>query len=76
MKQRNRGVKVLLMLFVLCAMLGCADEPGGRHILSDPALMNSPDYSIGVPQGTAAMTLVENKFPKSRIEYHMSLHDG
>ena len=76
MTQRSGSIKVLWMLFVLCAILGCADEQSGKHILSDPERMNSPDYSIGVPQGAAAMTVVENKFPKSRIEYHMSLHDG
>jgi len=38
--------------------------------------MNAPDYTIGVAQGTAAMSVVEQKFPKCKIEYHASLHDG
>lgn len=76
MRQRNSAMGILWMLFAVCAMLGCADEPGGKNILPDPGRMNSPDYSIGVAEGTAAMNVVENKFPKSRIEYHKSLHDG
>ncbi len=66
----------------LCAVLTCCGftgypngEEGGRLLLS-AAQLNAPGYAIGVPQGAAAMTAVERNFPKCRIEYYNSLHDG
>ena len=66
----------LAVLFAFWILLGCSAGEDGRRILSSPSDLNTPDYTIGVPQGTAAMTAVENNFPLSKIEYHQSLPDG
>jgi len=74
--QRGNRHVLLLALVLLCTLAGCSGEKGDEHRISSPAQMNAPEYSIGVPQGAAAMTAVEQKFPKCRIEYFGSLHDG
>ena len=56
--------------------MGCSGDPEGKHILHRAQQMNHSGYSIGVPQGAAAMTAVEQKFPQSRIKYFQSLPDG
>lgn len=66
----------LFALFIFCILLGCSDDNRSKRILSGPAQMNTPGYSIGVPQGAAAMTVVEQKFSKCKIEYFQSLADG
>ena len=60
----------------LCLLWGCSRSDGGKPVLTGPARMNAPEYAIGVPQGTAAMSAVEKGFPKCRIVYFQSLHDG
>ncbi|MDD4092132.1 MAG: ABC transporter permease subunit [Smithellaceae bacterium] len=73
---RERGALFALVVFWgACWLAGCSDKPEVRKPLL-PAQMNAPEYRIGVAQGTSAMSVVEARFPKSRIEYHMSLHDG
>jgi polar amino acid transport system substrate-binding protein len=67
---------ILFALFVLCILPGCSPDNKGKRILSDSTRMNAPEYSIGVPQGAAAMVVVEKNFPKSKIRYYNSLHDG
>ncbi|MEE9912839.1 MAG: ABC transporter permease subunit [Deltaproteobacteria bacterium] len=66
----------LTALFALLILLGCSSDHEARRILSSPTELNAPEYTIGVPQGTAAMSAVEAKFPLSKIEYHQSLPDG
>ena len=66
----------LTVLFALLILLGCSGDHDGRRILPGLSQMNAPEYTIGVPQGTAAMSAVEAKFPLSKIEYHQSLTDG
>jgi len=66
----------LFALFIFCVLLGCSGEPESKHILHRAQQMNDPGYAIGVPQGAAAMTAVEQKFPQSRIEYFQTLPDG
>ena len=66
----------LFALFVFCVLLGCAGGNEEKPILYKPDQMNSSAYTIGVGQGTAAMTVVEKNFPKCKIEYHVSLSDG
>jgi polar amino acid transport system substrate-binding protein len=70
------GLLALAALFVFSVLVGCSRENEGKLLPSDPFRMDAPEYSIGVPQGAAAMTAVEKKFPKSRIEYYGSLSDG
>jgi polar amino acid transport system substrate-binding protein len=75
-KKDKRSI-ALFALFVFLGMLsGCARDSDNSRILSSPAQMNAPGYSIGVPQGSAAMTVVEEKFPKCRIEYFSGVNDG
>ena len=62
--------------WLLCLLWGCSRSDGGKPVLTGPARMNAPEYAIGVPQGTAAMSAVEKGFPKCRIVYFQSLHDG
>lgn len=79
MKKRSnltgRKKAIILLLISLCVFAGCSNE-GHKSDLSDPSQLNASGYSIGVPQGAAAMTLVEQKFPKSRIKYFQSPNDG
>jgi polar amino acid transport system substrate-binding protein len=69
------GLFALAVLLVFCALSGCGREEAKR-LPADVSAMNAPEYSIGVPQGAAAMTAVEKNFPKARIEYYQSLNDG
>ncbi|MDD5170208.1 MAG: transporter substrate-binding domain-containing protein, partial [Syntrophales bacterium] len=74
-KRCNRSF-ALFALFLLCLLCACSREDSGKQTLLNASQMNDPAYSIGVPQGAAAMTVVEKNFPKSKIEYFNSLHDG
>ncbi|MRR17827.1 MAG: transporter substrate-binding domain-containing protein [Deltaproteobacteria bacterium] len=74
--EKSRKSLALIAFFALLILLGCSGDQNGRRILSAPSDLNSPDFTIGVPQGTAAMTAVENNFPLAKIEYHQSLPDG
>jgi len=74
--KKGRKSLALPALFALLILLGCSGDQDGRRILPGLAQMNAPEYTIGVPQGTAAMTAVENKFPQAKIKYHQSLPDG
>jgi polar amino acid transport system substrate-binding protein len=65
------------IILIICALsIGCSHDDVGKPVLDDSTRMNAPGYSIGVPQGAAAMTVVEKRFPKCRIEYFGSLNDG
>lgn len=75
-QEKHKGLLALFVLFVLGLLLGCSHEPQDNHILYSPNQMNNHAYSIGVPQGAAAMTAVEQKFPQSRINYFQTLPDG
>lgn len=76
-KCHERYALFALVVFLgVCWLAGCSDDPEARKSPLLPAQMNAPEYRIGVAQGTSAMSVVEARFPKSRIEYHMSLHDG
>ena len=57
-------VPVLLALFLLLS--ACSRDNGSKTILSNPAQMNDPGYTIGLRPGTAAMTAVEKQYPKSK----------
>ncbi len=76
MKQKTKKILALFVLLVLSVSPAYSDQPESGRILSDPARMNSPGYAIGVAMGTTAEEAVKAGFPKSRIEYHMSLADG
>ncbi len=76
LKEKGKKGMALFALFVLCVLFGCSDNQKSNRILHNPAQMNAAGYTIGVPQGAAAMTFVEKNFPKCKIEYHMSLSDG
>jgi polar amino acid transport system substrate-binding protein len=66
-----------VFILIICALsIGCSRGDIGKPVLGDSVRMNAPGYSIGVPQGAAAMTVVEKRFPKCRIEYFGSLNDG
>jgi len=65
----------LAILIVFCISAGCSRDED-RLLPSDISLMNSPKYSIGVPQGAAAMAAIEKNFPKCRIEYYATLNEG
>ena len=77
-RQPNQGSGRTLLygLFFFCVLLGCSRETGGKPILSGPAQLNAPGYSIGVPQGAAAMAAVEQRFPQCKIMYCQSLNEG
>ena len=76
-KRRNkRAVALFSFLMMFALLVGCSGDESGKQVLSNAAQMNAPAYSIGVPQGAAAMTAVEKNYPKCKIEYFGSLHDG
>lgn len=66
----------LFILFIFCVLLGCSRENDGKSLLPALGEMNSPYYSIGVPQSAAATVVVEEKFPKCKIKYFQSIVDG
>ena len=74
-KKISEVIVVFVFLSLSCST-GCSRENRGEHILTCPAQMNAPGYSIGVPTGAAATAAVEDKFPKCKIEYFASLHDA
>ncbi|PKN10476.1 MAG: hypothetical protein CVU72_01070 [Deltaproteobacteria bacterium HGW-Deltaproteobacteria-7] len=76
-KNEKRSIALFtLFVFFLVMLPGCSSNPESNRILPGPAQMNAPGYSIGVPQGSAAMTVVEQKFPKCKIEYYSGVNDG
>ena len=75
MKKRSAGILVFVFLG-LSLLAECSRDNRGDQILSSPAQMNAPGYSIGVPTGAAATSAVEQKFSKCKIEYFASLHDA
>ena len=75
-KKDKRSIALFALFVFLVMLTGCARDPESSPILSGPAQMNAPGYSIGVPQGSAAMTVVEEKFPKCKIEYFSGVNDG
>ena len=70
------GLKSAIILIICALSIGCSRSDVNKPVLGDSVRMNAPGYSIGVPQGAAAMTVVEKRFPKCRIEYFGSLNDG
>jgi polar amino acid transport system substrate-binding protein len=72
-----RIAALFLLVLAIGILSACSDEKNGSsQIFFSPDQLNSPKYSIGVPQGAAAMGVVEKEFPKSKIEYFGSLNDG
>ncbi len=65
-----------LLLAAPLALGGCALQPAAKVTLGSVYDMNADNYIIGVPQGAASMVAVEAAFPKARIEYFQSNHDG
>ena len=76
MRHKSQIGIALFIIWVGCALLGCSGNNEHKQLPNSPVQMNAPQYSIGVPQGAAAMMAVEQKFPKSKIEYFQSLADG
>lgn len=75
-EERSCRSLLFLLLIVFCLISGCSEKVDQKPLLQSPAQMNAAGYTIGVPQGTAAMSIVEKKFPDCKIEYHASIHDG
>lgn len=76
MKKNGTKNAIVFVLWLFFVLSGCSGKPESRPVLNSPAQMNAPEYTIGVPQGTAAMSVVEKNFPNCKIEYHASIHDG
>jgi len=76
MKKNSTKNAIVFALWLFFVLSGCSGKPDSRPVLNSPAQMNAPEYTIGVPQGTAAMSVVEKNFPNCKIEYHASIHDG
>jgi polar amino acid transport system substrate-binding protein len=78
LRLKNNGgrICVFLLLIIMGVLEGCSGRKESKPVLANPDQLNSPDYSIGVPQGTAAMAVIEKKFPQSKVRYYGSLHDG
>ncbi len=68
--------QIIRLILIISVVFGCSRGVDEKPVLFNPEQMNSPEYTIGVGQGTAAMMTVETKFPKCKIEYHVSLPDG
>ncbi len=60
---------------VLLCVVGCEKAPQKAKIAT-PADLNKPGYSVGVPQGAAAMTVSEDYFQNAELQYFGSLSDG
>ncbi len=74
--RKGKGRLSVWVLLILCALAGCSGSDAPKSVLHSADQMNSPAYTIGVGQGTAAMTVVEKNFPRCKIEYYASLTDG
>jgi len=61
-KKDKRSIALFTLFVFLVLLSGCSRDSENNRILPGPAQMNVPGYSIGVPQGSAAMTVVEQKF--------------
>lgn len=57
---------------------GCSGEkpPPPAKIISNTALLNAPQYRIGLPEGAAAMTAGEKYFQQAKLLYFNSLSDA
>lgn len=75
-EKSGKSIALFALFIFFCVLLGCSRENDGKRLPPDPAEMNSPLYSIGVPQSAAATAVVEEKFPKCRIKYFQSIADG
>jgi hypothetical protein len=69
MKKNGRRNAMVFALGFFFLLSGCSGKPESRPVLYSPAQMNAPEYTIGVPQGAAAMSVVEKNFPKCKMEY-------
>lgn len=76
MKKNGRRNAMVFALGFFFLLSGCSGKPESRPVLYSPAQMNAPEYTIGVPQGAAAMSVVEKNFPKCKMEYYASVADG
>lgn len=77
---RRRLFSLLLLVNLAASLLlsaaGCARPAGEQVLLSSVTDFNDDAYTIGVPQGAAAMTAAEKAFPQATIEYYQTNHDG
>ena len=70
--------KLILLLTVLFSVLiqGCNDQ-GKSAVPKNAELdLNRSGTKIGVPEGAAAMTVGEKKYPNGKIIYFNSLSEG
>jgi polar amino acid transport system substrate-binding protein len=75
-KKRPAAALLCVILAVFFGASCSKDKASSGKILVHINQLNTSEYSIGVPQGAAAMGVVEKGFPKCRIEYFGSLNDG
>ena len=69
----------LLPLLGLCILLlspGCKESKQNRQEQKHSFDLKKPGTKIGVPEGAAAMTVGEKKYPKAKIVYFNSLSEG
>ncbi len=68
----------ILSLSLLLFVSACSNKQDGQNanIINSVWDMNSSEYTIGLPNGTHAMTVGEQKFSKATLQYFNSLADG
>ena len=72
-------MKTLSLLFLSLALIfltSCSEARAKKNRISNLDQLNSPEYIIGLPQGAAAMTAGEKKFPKAVKKYYNRLSDA
>ena len=68
---------ILLLTVLFFALLqGCKEQDNSVTSQNEKLDLNRSGTKIGVPEGAAAMTVGEKKYPKGKIIYFNSLAEG
>ena len=68
---------ILLLTVLFFALLqGCKEQDNSVTSQNEKLDLNRSGTKIGVPEGAAAMTVGEKKYPKEKIIYFNSLAEG
>lgn len=73
---KKRGIFILMMVLISGLVPGCQKSKQNPDTVQQELKLDRPGTRIGVPEGAAAMTVGEKKYPKAKIVYFNSLSEG